>query len=550
MLTLDITLFADGTLTYDRAYDGHKNDRFLLMVNGRERRTVTHTAGHSWVTDSTLLRKGRNRISWVIKTATYVPPVTRNGVTVSTTPPTVSRSFRLCRFSIQNVNTFPGGTVGLRGAPVYIDLDATGTATFTGRRGARGQVSLRTNSTLGYKAKPAMASMNGAASVTFTLRSNTNAQCAMLGESLFGQTGAVSFSHAANDCPIEVNSTGALTVAVPFNTPQTVTSLIRNLQSVSLTMNTPVFIKGLPMMPKYQNTQVTNISTAGGYVYTDPVSPTSINHVYPIAAPKYRWVATDIAGADNAQVLTWPEHGGTGPSWVSTTAYAPTINPHERYSDLTGTYTTYSRTVRFYSDNLDHMWLTMPANAFPTTVTNVTPFQPYSWVIVAMVHPMFAEEPNVILDAFLNGATPTDYSEQIEMDDVDIDVNDGTGGWRSTIRLQNEHAWLQSNNTTALYGRFVHNYKPVVYTGVFNGASSSLTGWGTNYMQKMSGSVGAGSNYQQGFVLGRRTNHYWRRNSSNMTVFEVAFYNRAISATETMVLSQYLMGVYKFDSYQ
>ena len=63
----------------------------------------------------------------------------------------------------------------------------------------------------------------------------------------------------------------ALTVEVPFNTPQLVTSLIRDLQTVSFTLSTPVFVNGKPVIPKYQGTQGITIGTAGTYTYADPV---------------------------------------------------------------------------------------------------------------------------------------------------------------------------------------------------------------------------------------------------------------------------------------
>ena len=555
MITLNIVLTADGNLIYDRAFDGHRLDRFILLVNGKERHGVTHSAGHHWVTDTIPLRAGANRISWVMITTTYTPPTFRNGISVATTAPKVPRSFRLCRVSVQNVTVFPGGTVGNRGVPPYADLDAGATTTFTPRNGFRGQVRFRSYGTVGYKAKNAISNMLCLGTTTFQARSNTNAQALLLGNSSFTQNGAISFTHGGNDFPMELTTTGALTVEIPINTPQAVSSLIVPLKIVSFTMNTPFFVNGKPITPKYQDIQTTNVTTAGGYTYADPISVTSINHLLPVT-PKYRWVATDIIGADDDQILSWPEHAGTaGLNWVSTAPYGPTIQPHEHFNDQTDDYNTYSRSVHFYSHNVEHMWLNMPATAFPTAVTNLTAFQPYTWMFVAMMHPLGHHHQeqvlgNTLLDSYLNGATPTDFTDSID-NNLDVTSNDGTGTNRSTIRFNANQATIACNSTTPLKRNWKHNNNPVVYTGTFMGAAanSSLIAYGQNYYQRINGPLGAGSNYQQGFLLGRAVNEYRRVFASTMTIFEVAFFNRNLTVAEIKRNSHYLMGVYKVEKY-
>jgi hypothetical protein len=561
LLELTITTTADGAaLTYDRSFDGVVGDRFLLLVNGKEQAVYHRTAGYNWTTDITYLRKGRNTIRWIVKTKKYTPPVLRNGTTVTNiTPPKVTRYFRLCRLSVTSVSVFPGGTVGNYGSPPYAELGSNaatdiGSVTFAGRKGLRGKAVLKGYATVGYKAKSARSDITGVTTPTFTSRQNTNAKAAFFGDSAFGPTGAISFTHSAWDFQMELNTSGALTVEIPFNTPQNVSSLIRNLQSVALTMSAPVFVNGKPVTPRYQDTQNFSASTTGAYVYTDPVSPNNINHLLPIT-PTYRWITTDISGADDSQVTSWPEHvtPATNPAWTSNAAYGPTVHPHERFVDREATYLTYSRTLHFYDFNGEHMWLSMPATAFPTTVTNVTPYQPYTWMFVAMLHPIIGgrdqAHTHTLLDAFPNSTTPPDYSQQIADDEYTL-ANDGTGAYRSTIMFQPGRALMSSNTSTTLVRPWIMNYKPCVYFGVFNGANSVLSAFGENYYQRITGPTGAGSNYQQGFMMGRTNGFFDRLNFTTMTLMETAFYNRVLTTVEQRKIADYLAAVYQFQRYR
>lgn len=561
VLDMTITVTAEGAaLTYDRSFDGVVGDRYILLVNGKEQAVYHRSAGHNWTTDITYLRNGRNKIQWIFKTKVYTPPVTRNGTSITNiTPPKVTRYFRLCRLSVTSVSVFPGGTVGNFGSPPYAELGSNYTTdvctvSFTGRKGLRGKAVLKGYGTPGYKAKNARDDMAGVATATFAPRQSVNAKASFFGDSAFGPTGSISFTHSAWDCQLELTATGALTVEVPFDTPQTVTSLIRNLQSVSMTMSTPVFVAGKPITPKYQNIQAFTAATSGAYVYTDPVSPSSINHILPVT-PTYRWITTDIGGADDSQVLSWPEHvtPASNPAWTSTMAYGPTVHPHERFVDREATYVTYSRTLHFTDHLGEHMWMSMPANAFPTTVTNVTPFQPYTWMIVAMLHPMFTQDQSItLLDAYPNATTPADYSQQIS-DDEDTTLNDGTGNFRSTVKFTPPgRAILSGNVSTTLSRPWILNYKPCVYFATFGSttSNSTLAAYGENYFQRIQGIAGSMSNYQQGFMMGRTNGQMNRRNLSTMTMFEVAFYNRALTTIEQRKVADYLAAVYQFQKYR
>lgn len=79
-LSLTISLDKDMTLSYDRSFDGHPDDLFVLVANGKELQSVTHTAGYSWTTSSVGLGAGTNEIHWVLQTAQFNPTVLRNGV--------------------------------------------------------------------------------------------------------------------------------------------------------------------------------------------------------------------------------------------------------------------------------------------------------------------------------------------------------------------------------------------------------------------------------------------------------------------------------------
>lgn len=79
-MSLIFTMSTDMTLTYDRSFDGYTDDLFVVVVNGKEVQTVTHTAGYSWTTSSIGLAAGICEIHWVLQTADFNPIVLRNGV--------------------------------------------------------------------------------------------------------------------------------------------------------------------------------------------------------------------------------------------------------------------------------------------------------------------------------------------------------------------------------------------------------------------------------------------------------------------------------------
>lgn len=541
VLTLKLRLSAPGTLSYDKGFDGFHKDEFYVIVNNTVRHFHTTTAGHGWITQSTSIGAGLNVIQFVLKTAKYVPPRTRGGTGVASShPPNHPRYLRMTSINITNVSSIvdaPHSHANMIGSTT---LGAAGSIeAYSGPVEAQAYSSLFEGFTSGEIFMTASSSF-----ITDWLTERDMGQAVLQGDSSLTINATIDQNHEAYDGGVEIGTGGQLTIKVPIDTPQSITDRTKVLSTVYYDYSvTPVVVGGKLIVPTYQDVQTSTATTAGSYVYTDPVSVTSIQHVLPVT-PLYRWLATDVGGADDSPVSTWPEHTGSTPAWASAAPYQPTVHPHEHFSTEGLNLVTYSRVIHMWWESVQHMWINLGTN--PTGAH-------YTFQIVGIIHPMNHLQFQYVLD---NGwAPPADYSDQLNLDTpVNFTEGNGTTGtcamgfYDKGVRILDT-----SQGKSAFKAAPVITTRPQVITVVYGDNSASGVSGVTVYQHgyRLNNRVNAvvPINTSHNFLLGRWKNTVSREHASHMSIMEIAFFNRALSSAEAKTNADYLAGVYQFNRY-
>lgn len=529
-------LTAAATLSYDRAWDGNHRDVFHLIVNHAVMKRHEHSAGHGWTTDSVSLRRGWNTVAWVLKTASWVPPITRGGRTVpGQKAPSMPRYLRLTNINISgHVQNLP--TTRYASA----DFIADSTMGVNGVTNAlSGPVPMEANASLimGKASNAIFMTAQGTFDTNWIADSHMG-QCIMQAESTMTVDGSLNQNHEAYDGGFEMGTNGELTVEVPIDVPQTVFNLLRPLQTITVQMNTPYVVGGIPLQPTYHDAQPVTITS--GNAWTPAPAPVPATPLP--ASGTYRWLATDVLGADDTDVTSWPEHSG-GPAWQSSGVYTPSVHPYTYFHTEGLAQHTLSRVVHFWWRYVQHMWLDMNTT-FPA-------FTPFTWTFCGIFHPITVNQWNYIFDIGV-GATPQ-YQDQVD-DGEQVMLNEGVSAGMLALENKNHHfafgihdaAGVWHSTRTALY-----THKPMVITVVWANTTSKpgthVYIHGHRLYRKLSYNVSQTNSSR--WLLGRRLGTVSHFGASHMSLMEVGYHNRALSDTEVGHNANHLMATYDFNRY-
>lgn len=540
ILTVTIENTADGVFEYDRAFDGYIADNFLLLINGKEYENITNTSGYSWTRSSVQLGKGINRISFVLKTTDYNTYLVRNGEGQDVrqgSVPDLPRYMRITRLRCTNVAAIPSPPSS------YIIAIGGATMTATGRVNIVSPMRLTATSSMAlttdYSGPVYMsADTTMAATPKVTITSPTVFQS----ESSMTVTSGMLLRQESTDGGFTVTSGGGLTVSVPVNVP--VGLVVNNLLTVKTTMATPTIIEGRPILPAYVSRSTATTTSAGTYTLQAAPLPAAGNNILPVPST-WRWMATDVPGQAGAPVPVWPNHGGGGPSWLSSGIYQPTVEPLEHFGTSQRNYVTYDRTINFYWRYAQHMWMTMDAaNQMGATPTS------YTMMFVGIMHPMTSKQFQRVLDAGI--ATPdTPDNEAKILNNQNFEITEGLGTNRAYFGLRPGIVERRGNGagTPLLQAAANIQNRPLVYTVVANngrGTVVRIRGYGVEY--NLIGS--SGESVVNNFVLGRINGRVGPTWGAHMSLFEINYWNRALSYDEIAKTSHYLGGVYEFGKFR
>jgi hypothetical protein len=198
-------------------------------------------------------------------------------------------------------------------------------------------------------------------------------------------------------------------------------------------------------------------------------------------------------------------------------------------------YHTYSRSVHFDASSVEHMWIDLGTHT-----------QPFTWVICGMIN-YYPQRTygHYLLDA----GKPTPQR------DVDRDWTLSEGlSYRSLMLYQASSAVMATHigKDAVASGRHIkapHDEiaRPRVFMGVFNGSSSWIGSYDRYHSYGKSGRIDSHSHRY--FVLGRRQNHVSDNLASHMTLFEIRFFNQALTSAQRSAQYKQLASKWSFNKY-
>lgn len=394
--------------------------------------------------------------------------------------------------------------------------------------------------------------MSGASTVTTASVLGISNPTVLSGGSAMTVGTTVIQSHTSTSGGFSVQGFASLSVDAGLATiPPRIT--IKNLLTVTPTMQTPVVVNGMPTLPTYVGRSTSLMTTTGAYSLAAAPLPTSTANVLPVPAT-WRWMAGDIPGTQGQSVMSWPEHSGSGPAFTSNTSFAPTVADLVHYDTSTKQDVPMGRVLSIYWRYAQHMGLIMDA---PHRMS--TP-QPYTMQFVMLAHTMTATQYQHIWDAGLlvaDGYTTDPASGVVEVisdavyENKVVNVADGMGNNRSYFGLRPNAVETLFNNTPhipKISTTTTVDSRPLVYTCIFNAGSASkvrIRGYGVNETL----AADTKTSVVNDFVLGRSQNRIGSTVGAHVNLWEVIYYNRALTEDELGQNSHWLGGVYKFSSY-
>jgi hypothetical protein len=312
---------------------------------------------------------------------------------------------------------------------------------------------------------------------------------------------------------------------------------LRVAAGVRVTVPIPAIVNGQPLIPEYW-AQTSSTAVATGILMIpdpDPIvtPPVGGSNPHPNGvAPSYTWHVSDVSLGN---LTDWAPHGGAGPHWQSTAAFAPTVRQTVIYG-ANGKYHTYTKGVHFDGANVDHMWMDWGSSLS----------QPFSVVICAIVH-HYPERTygQYLLDA--GTATSGSYSG------TDRTISEGLS-YRSLMLYQSSNAILATHTGADAVrdGKHVITRadfvpRPKMFFGIFNGSSSYIGAWDNANQYINKGAVDVKTHRY--FVAGRRQNNVSDNLASHMTMFEMRMFNSAISTVTLKEIYKQMAATWKFNQY-
>lgn len=319
---------------------------------------------------------------------------------------------------------------------------------------------------------------------------------------------------------------------------------VRPMLGVEIEMPTPAIVNGKPIVPLYWSKPASSMTATVGVGHivvvpdADPASQpggASVTDNWPAGGkPDYWWTVRDLSdpGAGNfTHLSSWPEHFG-GPSLTSSGIYRPRLQ-HRDHFGAGGRKHTYTKSVVFNPDQVDHMWVDLGSNLA----------QPYTVMMAGIIlsYPKRTYG-HYLLDA--GRATP------IKNTDKDWTIDDNLA-YRSLMLFQLHSALICTRDDTddGVIARVPHNYRltPRVFMGIFHGNSSRVGYFDTREKKVAKGRTDNHS--VRRLVIGRRTNKISDNLASHMVLFEVRIWSAHLTPKQYRAQYKQMAALYKFNLY-
>lgn len=299
-------------------------------------------------------------------------------------------------------------------------------------------------------------------------------------------------------------------------------------------MGTTAIIDGHPVgIPQYWIKPGSEMSASSTVIISRPPEDDIADSHSGFHVADYVWYASDLTAptdSDGYNLSNWPEHNG-GPSWISSGAYRPNVRKR-RFRTGKG-YTTWSKSVYFDNDSVNHMWINLEE----------TLDQPYTIIIVGVIH----SYPTATFGHYILDAGKPSPSLNINKDHR---INDHLT-YRNALLFQRSSGLIATNTESDLtygkHGRCKHSYRPFprMFFGVFNGNASRVGAFDKKH--RFWGKGKTDGKHPQYLVLGRRNNRISDNLTAHMTVVEIQIHKKAMTKKQLVRQYKSLAGKYKFN---
>jgi len=345
------------------------------------------------------------------------------------------------------------------------------------------------------------------------------------------------------------------------------------MPSVTVSLPTPAFVAGRPVLPKYHATYASSmtIHEGSGHLRTEPDPDPDVTGEDPPTSGTHndggghaRWTVRDLpdpsdfsgnfywlgtpSSSDGTSGITsdaqqWaPSSHSTmssPPSWHSKFPFKPSVRSHVWYGP-NGNTETITKAVRFNTEYIEHMWIDMGSGSVNTP--------PITWVMAALI--MHYDDPSHVQPMLDSGKDP---GVNWGVDDVwrSQKLPNDPDTYRFAMSASHSRVGMRTSATSGqtLYTPMHHDYKPKMFFTVVDGANSSAGTWAPTGHFVRKGTLATGSTHLRYLVLGRKNGILSRAHSAHMVVFEMRMWNRALSLDELHEQYKQLSSSWKFHRY-
>lgn len=253
------------------------------------------------------------------------------------------------------------------------------------------------------------------------------------------------------------------------------------------------------------------------------------------------WLGDDGGGGTPAGFHEWPVSPGSaaGPSWHSFYPFRPQVAAYDGYVGSKKIH--HPKGLHVNSHYAEHMWLDLGADQQ----------QPFTWIMVAAVNSdPFAGYQHNLLDS---GHNPNDVGfGRISAAAVSTErrINDNLP-YRTSLTMVGDTGQIATSIDAPLRTKGSPGHHPRMYAAIYNGFATQLGVYDTFGKYLANGSVASGAAYNHRFiVMGREQGWISQRHASNIMVFEIRYWHRALTKADLDAQYAQLSSTHQFDAYK
>lgn len=243
-----------------------------------------------------------------------------------------------------------------------------------------------------------------------------------------------------------------------------------------------------------------------------------------------------VAGGD------WGVSPGSqpGPSWKSFYPYRPSVSAFDAH--VPGEKQVHhAKGLHVNSHYVEHLWtdFTIPRR------------QPFTWIVVATVmSDPFAGYTHNILDS---GHNPDDVGfPRLSASAVSTErrINDNLA-YRTSLSVTGDTTMLTAGIHAPLRAKGVGGHHPKMYIAIFDGNISTVGAYDPFAKVLAGGAAANADNFEHRYmVIGREQGWISQRHASNMLIFEVRYWARALTMADLDAQYAQLSSTHQFDAYK